>query len=276
MFIDNVLGVIASPVGVGVYDFDFGLHFRCSHPYEFSPGTPAVLRIGAIQDYPTAYREKEEWGLRLLNTPQEHVLASELEAWYPHLSDLTPLTQIYDALPEASVIEAQLGWPVFIKGSRQTSRHDPELSIAQNQEQYERIKVRYQEDDILSWQRPVVRQFIQLESVAGQVPGKIRPSLEFRSFWLCGTCVGVGRYWYQVPDYHTPDLEKGLAIAGEAAARLGVPFLVVDFAKTADGEWIVIECNDAQESGLAAIPPQVLWSEVIRLIAARSGKTLCG
>ena len=34
-------------------------------------------------------------------------------------------------------------------------------------------------------------------------------------------------------------------------------------ARTADGRWIVIECNDAQESGHAGIPPQRLWRAVL-------------
>ena len=44
-----------------------------------------------------------------------------------------------------------------------------------------------------------------------------------------------------------------------------MPFLVVDFAKAVSGDWLIIECNDAQESGYAAIHPQALWAEVLRL-----------
>ena len=100
--------------------------------------------------------------------------------------------------------------------------------------------------------------------VSGEVPGKINPSVEFRSFWWYGACVGWGRYWYQVPAYDFTDaVEVGLSIAREAADRVNVPFLVVDFAMTRYGDWIVIECNDAQESGYAAIPPHALWRQVL-------------
>jgi hypothetical protein len=101
--------------------------------------------------------------------------------------------------------------------------------------------------------------------VPGQVAGKIKPSLEFRSFWWHGKCVGWGEYWYQVPHYQAEDIDGGLSVAGEAARRLRIPFLVVDFAKTADNRWILIECNDAQESGYAAIHAQALWRNVLKL-----------
>lgn len=59
--------------------------------------------------------------------------------------------------------------------------------------------------------------------------------------------------------------EAGLVVAREAAARLDVAFLVVDIAQALDGRWIVIECNDGQESGHAGVSPLALWQEVVRI-----------
>ncbi len=56
-----------------------------------------------------------------------------------------------------------------------------------------------------------------------------------------------------------------LSVARDAAARLDVAFLVVDVAQSLDGRWIVIECNDGQESGFAGASPLGLWQEVIRI-----------
>jgi hypothetical protein len=52
-------------------------------------------------------------------------------------------------------------------------------------------------------------------------------------------------------------------VAGEAARRLAIVFLVVDVAQAADGRWIVIECNDGQESGYAGISPLGIWQNVL-------------
>ena len=59
--------------------------------------------------------------------------------------------------------------------------------------------------------------------------------------------------------------------AGRLARRLRVPFLVVDFAKTADGRWIVIECNDGQESGYAAASPRAIWEAVLACETSADG-----
>ena len=109
----------------------------------------------------------------------------------------------------------------------------------------------------------MVREFIPLEPVPGQVVGKVPPSLEYRTFWRFGKCVGWGRYWHQVPPYGCHDVEAGLLIAQRAARELRVPFLVVDIAKTVAGRWIVVECNDAQESGYAGVNPRELWQNVL-------------
>ncbi|KQU80444.1 MULTISPECIES: ATP-grasp domain-containing protein [unclassified Rhizobacter] len=264
--VEYKLIVVSEDVGVPAYDFDFDLHFACDHPYQIEGEELCVLRVGPLSDYATEFDDKLAMGLRLVNSPAEHVLASELEAWYPVLEGLTPRTKVFDALPTASEVESDFRWPVFMKGSRQTSKHNPDLSIIRSRDHFEAASRLYRSDSILHWQKPVIREFIPLLSVPGQVPGKVQPSVEFRSFWWHGTCVGWGRYWYQVPAYECADAAAGLEVARIAATRLAVPFLVVDFAKTAEGHWIVIECNDAQESGYVGIAAQPLWQNVIDLV----------
>lgn len=264
--VEGKLFILSEEIGVSAYDFNFDLHFVCDHPYRIEGEELCVLRIGPIADYAAEFNDKLEMGLRLVNSPIEHALASELENWYPLLKGLTPRTQVFDALPSADDIESNFQWPVFMKGSRQTSKHNPDLSVIKSRSHYEVASQQYLRDAILHWQKPVIREFVPLIPVAGNVAGKVQPSIEYRSFWWRGECVGWGRYWYQVAPYECVDAEVGLAVAQQAAARLNVPFLVIDFAKAADGHWIVIECNDAQESGYVGIPPQKLWQQVLKLL----------
>ncbi len=261
--VEKKLFVMSETVWVAGYDFSFELHFECDHPYQIDGEQICVLRIGAISDYPGQFAEQLRAGLRLVNSPDEHERASELVIWYPIIADLTPRTVVFDALPEADEIERHFSWPVFIKGSRQTSKHNPDLAIARDRNHYEEVRKHYLNDPILHWQQPVVREFVPLAAVAGTVPNMVPPSMEFRSFWWHGYCVGWGRYWSQVAPYACDDVRSGMALAELAAKRLQVPFLVIDVAKTRDGRWIVIECNDAQESGYAGIAPQLLWQAVL-------------
>lgn len=264
--IEGKLVVVSERTDVAVYDFDFELAFDCDHPHAFETRQLGILRIGAIHDYAAEFAEKAEWGIDLANDPEAHDKASELERWYPVISDLTPRSRVFEQLPDVGEIEATFGWPIFVKGSRQTSKHSASLSVARDAASYAELVRGYSRDPILHWQKPVVREFVELEPVHGSVPMKVRPSVEFRSFWWNGICVGWGPYWYQLSPYSAADIEDGLAIAEEAARRLQVPFLVVDIARTVEGRWIVIECNDAQESGYVGIDPRALWQRVLGLI----------
>ena len=261
--LEDCLLVVSRQVGAPVYDFDFDLNFSCTHPYRYHDQEMCVLRVGPLADYRLEYEEKADWGLRVVNSPQEHFRASDLQGWYPVIADLTPSTRVFDKLPSATEIESEFGWPVFVKGSRQTSRHNRERAIARNAAEYSLLCEAYSRDPILHWQQPVVREFVRLDPIAGEVPNKLPPSREFRTFWWNGELVGCGHYWFQLPSYGASDLSAGIAIAQDAASRLSVPFLVVDIARKASGGWIVIECNDAQEAGYAGLSPRVLWRNIL-------------
>jgi hypothetical protein len=40
---------------------------------------------------------------------------------------------------------------------------------------------------------------------------------------------------------------------------------VVDVAQTAEGEWIVIECNDGQDAGYAGVKAMAMWGRVVEV-----------
>ncbi|MEL8055886.1 MAG: hypothetical protein AAGK66_07015, partial [Pseudomonadota bacterium] len=74
--LENQIVIVSQTVGVSVYDFDFDLNFQTSHPYAFDREETCILRIGAIDDYDIEFAEKLELGLRLINDPQQHRMAS--------------------------------------------------------------------------------------------------------------------------------------------------------------------------------------------------------
>ena len=158
---------------------------------------------------------------------------------------------------------------MFVKGARQTSRHDPRKSIARDPAEYARLSENYRQDEILNWQYCVVREFVELRRVPCDVAIKIPPSFEFRTFWWHKQLVGAGPYWSQAARYAWTEREREecLVIARQAAERIDCPFLVVDMAQTMDGEWIVIECNDGQESGFAGVPAVAMWSTVLAKVS---------
>jgi hypothetical protein len=100
-----------------------------------------------------------------------------------------------------------MGWPIFVKGSHQTSRHKKALSIIKGPDQFQNLLELWRVDPILHWQSMVCREYVKLQLVEDTVPGRIQSSLEFRVFLWKYNVVGVGRYWWEGIHYGVPDEE---------------------------------------------------------------------
>lgn len=77
--------------------------------------------------------------------------------------------------------------------------------------------------------------------------------------------MAYGPYWYMGKKYalQKEELDSVLKLTDWVSDQLGVIFLAIDVAKTSNGDWIVIEVNDAQESGFVGVNPIVLWNNTI-------------
>jgi hypothetical protein len=265
--LEDAVWIAAAQVGLPHYDFAFERFFACRRPLYRPQPVTAVGRFGVTADYAELHRRLAEGGVALVHTPEQYLLASELPRWYPLLSDLTPRSVWFEGPPPAEEIERHFAWPVFLKGSRQTSRHRAALSILRSPGDYARAAEEYRRSPLLSAQALVCREFVPLRPVPAPPSETIPPAFEFRTFWWRGRCVGAGPYWAAVAAYSWTRAEEraALAVAQEAARRLEVPFLAVDVAQTRRGDWIVIEVNDGQESGYGGIAPLALWQAVVAI-----------
>ncbi len=264
--IDEVLGVVTSGPQQHTYEF----HFEDFFPIRRVRGVPtkltAVARIGAILEYEQLHTELLSENVLLINTPHEHLLCSELGYWYPSLEGLTPRSVVFQTAPSADVIEAEFGWPIFMKGARQTSKHQRHLSIIKGREQYANAIHSYQRDPILSWQQIAIRELLQLRLIEDSDPTSIPISFEFRCFFWKGELAGFGGYTAGVKvNISAGERAAALSLASQAAKKVRVPFMVVDVAQCANGQWTVIELNDAQESGYGCVTPIGLWQSILDL-----------
>ena len=267
LFLESMLYVLSAPTGIPIYDFNFRAFFPCRTPWQRKGEVAAVARIGAFDDYEATFSSLLSEGIRLIHSPEEHVRSSQLSGWYSLIEEMTPRSHWFSEPPSAKQIEQLFHWPVFMKGIRQTSRHQRSLSIIRSREQFELAAKAYKSDPILRWQPVVVREYATLRSVDESDSSHIPASFEFRTFWWRDQYVGAGRYWWESRpyDWNADERTEGLKLAQEAARRVNVPFLVVDLAMTAAGRWIVIECNDAQESGYAGVSPIGLWQNILAI-----------
>lgn len=253
------------PVGVPVYDFDFRQFFDCRTPFDFEGRLPGVARIGAFRDYPDLYSRSAEEGIDLVHTPEDHLRCTSLPLWYPLIEDYTPRSRWYSGIPSLAEIESEFSLPVFVKGSRQTSKHQAAASVIRTKADFERAVSIFKADPILHWQDFVCRDLVELRPVSGGAEDKIPASFEFRTFWWRSELVGSGRYWFEANEYDWTETEKAeaLEVARHAVRALDCAFLVVDLAQTAEGKWIIIECNDGMESGYAGASPFAIWQNIV-------------
>lgn len=251
---------------IPAYDFAFAPLFQISRP-RVTESVTIAGRIGAILNYPKTYDMLAEYGFHLINSPEQHQLASELEQWYPLIESLTPKSKVYDQFPDFSEVKREFDFPIFIKGNRQTSKHNQALSIAKTPDEFEKIKEEYAKNAILHWQKVVIREFVDLKPMEYETNDKVQISYEFRTFWWKNKLVGAGHYWSQYLEYNwtTDEQKAAIEIAQSAVQILNVPFIAVDLALTKDGNWIIIECNDAQESGYCGVRPFNLWKNIIEI-----------
>ncbi len=264
LVLEHTLAVLVRATGHAVYDFNFPLHFDNRHPYEPLGGVCTVARVGAIADYPAFYDKCREWGCALVHDPEQHRRAVELPRWYPALESLTPRSLWFEGEPDIDAVERELGWPVFVKGARQTHHHT-RRSIVSSRDEMAAFLEHARRDPILGWQQLVFRQHEELRVVEDHRPERVPAAFEFRTVWWRGHLVSWGRYWFDVSPYScTPSEERQmLAVASEAAERLDLPFATIDVAQRADGRWIVIECNDGQESGFNGMSHHAIWRRVL-------------
>lgn len=265
--VEDCLWICDEHVGVPGYDYRFQDHFACTHPTFLPETVTAVARMGAGLDYKLRYESLLDWNIRMIHSPEEYERTSFLPHWYPRIKDFTPKSRWYDQLPTVADIESEFEWPVFIKGERQTSQHARHLSIIENPAQFRELLEHWHRDPILHWQKLVCRQYMRLQQVVKDDGQSMPKAFEFRSFWWKETCVGLGPYWNSEDYTLTPGQRTDLLQIGQqVAAQMAVTFLVIDLALRENGEWIVIECNDGQDSGYAGVNRFLLWNNVIRLL----------
>lgn len=258
------LSVATRRVHVGSYDFDFRKYFEVRSVFG-QTNAQLILRIGAIHNYEQVYTYFAEMGLQVVNSIEEHNNVSLLPNWYPKIRDFTPRSMVFEQIPTYEVVKSHFEFPVFVKGERQTNKHQKALCIAENRSDFEKIAMSWATDPILNWQKMIVREFVDLMPIEAETEHEIKKSFEVRVFVWYGKVVSWGQYWdsnHKI-QMDKADEDKISALTQLVYRELPVPFMVIDFAKKSNNEWIVIELNDAQESGYAMNPKVKLWSNIV-------------
>ena len=204
-------------------------------------------------------------GSKLINTHEQHVYVADIQNWYQHIAEFTPYTWFkMSQLPEEG--------PFILKGATNSKKHLFSTHMfAKNKNEAMRVFGNLTADGYIGEQAIYARKYIPLRKLCDSIADGPPISEEYRFFVLDGNIVGKGFYWSTYED----DIEQEVSpdfvpkdFLFEIIDRIQsyIRFFVVDVARTEDGNWIVVELNDGQQSGLSAVNPNELYYSIYKIL----------
>ena len=222
------------------------------------PGELVIPRYSALPWNKELCEDILEMGGTPINTYRQHCYVADVRNWYYDLGDMTPRTWFaLDQIPRD-------GGPFFVKGATNSKKllwntH----AYAEDCRAATDVYLRLAQDSTIGVQPIYIREFVPLNRLATGL-NDLPISEEFRFFVLDGKVVASGFYWSSHVDeldrVYTSDvvpqdfIQKVIDLVSPH-----VRFWVFDVARTATGNWIVIELNDGCQSGLSEIKPLAFY-----------------
>jgi len=214
---------------------------------------------------PAAYAELAaalaQRGAPLLVTPDEYAYAHHLPGWYEDFTEVTPLSVCTASADLGEACEALARLPAgaaLVKDYVKSAKHlwtqacfIPEVRDVEPAMAVIGAFIAEQGDDLNGGL--VLRAFREYPAHGVDTRTGMPHIEERRLFLWRGAPLAI------VGDEHT--LLQAPALRA-ALARLRSPFVSLDLARLADGNWEVIEVGDGQVSGLREMDPERFYSEL--------------
>lgn len=233
-------------------------------------GSLVIPRYSALPFYKELENDVKILGSRLLNTYNQHNYVADIINWYGDLENLTFPTWTLD-----SYFPDNVNGPFVLKG-RTNSKKDKWNThmFAKNKKEAIKVLGNLRDDDFIEPQGIVLRQYIPLVKLLEDPINKMPVTMEYRFFCLDGKILSSGFYWInfadEVKDLISTKTPDGATKLVEQVLRIiedKIRFVVVDVALKADGnEWIVVELNDGQQSGISMNDPEVLYKNLYQML----------
>jgi hypothetical protein len=240
--------------------------FTCVPKRTDIPANSLVIpRYSALPYNKELCEDLETLGSVPINTYREHCYVSDLRNWYYDLGDVTPRTWFaLDQIPTEG--------PFVLKGQTNSKKFQWNTHMfAEDKYEAGDVFARLASDGHVGHQQIYVRKYEPLTKLAQGLNG-LPITEEYRFFVLDGQIVDAGFYWSS----HTDDLKRKydpfVEVPEEFTQKViekiknRIRFWVFDVARKADGEWIVIELNDGQQSGLSEIDPDRFYRNLRNLL----------
>jgi hypothetical protein len=241
------------------------------HRSEISSGSLVIGRYSVLPFY-----KELEWDLNflrnsiLINDYRQHKWIADFD-YYEVVKDFTPKTWTdsdFYLAPEGAFV---------LKGRTNSRKHQWRTHMfAATKREAAGVARLLVGDSLIGPQGILYRRYVPLRTF--EVGINDQPfTNEWRFFYYKTTRLSYGYYWTGLREDLLEDIRKqpgdylpqhALDFADKVAAIAAehVNFFVLDIGETAEGDWILIEVNDGQMSGLSENDPAMLYRNLSRVL----------
>jgi hypothetical protein len=241
------------------------MHFKCTNRRpDIQKDDLVIGRYSMLPFYPEQEKDIEYVGAKLINSYNQHLYVADLKNYVNDLRELTPRT--WDDLQN---IPDNISF--VLKGETNSRKGSWKKDMfASNKKEAIEVYNRLSNDGLIGSQKIYIREYIPLVKYLDGING-MPVTKEFRFFIAYGKVLCGAYYWQSYIDDISSipnENEVPREFLEKVISRIDnqCNFYVIDVGQTITGEWIVIELNDGQMSGLSCNEPRILYEKLYKVI----------
>lgn len=220
-----------------------------------------IARYSALPFYLELEKDLKNKNSQLINSYAQHYWIASF-SWYDPLKAYTPETWF-----EHEFYKCNYPGPFVVKGTTNSRKSRWKTHcFAENKKEALYIANELANDPLIGPQGIIYRKYIPLKTFEVDSISGMPYSNEYRIFCYKNKILSYGYYWSCTEEDPSKYLlsKEGLDFAKQLIEIIQhyANFYVIDIAETEAGDWILIEINDGQQSGLSENKPEVLYSEL--------------
>lgn len=252
---------------------------RCALPHN----SLVIGRYSVLPYYKELENDLSLQNSKLINTFKQHEFIADIRNWSTVLKDYTPKTWY-----TVEDIPYNDNGPFVVKGLTNSRKHNWNTKMySPNKTELGTIISNLFDDSLINQQGICIRKYEKLQEITTGI-NDLPITIELRVFVYNDTIIADSFYW---SSYINETMNKlgflpnltHFSECGETAPFILLnnviktlskekdcpSFYVIDIAKKEDGEWMVIELNDGQMSGLSCIDEDVFYNNLKRKISIK-------
>lgn len=239
-------------------------YFKCvDSRIKIHPGDFVISRYSCLPYYAEQAHDIDLIGARLIDSLKEHRYVEDLGAYYVDLNGITPKTWF-------SMDEIEGDGPFVLKGQTNSRKGRWRTHMyAKDRKTAASIYWELTNDPLFqdTKQRICIRQFVKLHKYHDGING-MPVTKEFRFFMYRDQILSSAYYWSGELDDPPSADEVPREFIQEVSKRIAgkINFYVIDVGQLDTGEWIVVELNSGQMSGLSDNDPNTLYANLAKAL----------